>query len=99
PILADELRALGASAVEPGRGGVAFRGDKPLLYRANLWLRTAVRVLQPLLADVPVTSPDELYAAAQTLDWQQYLAPDMTLAVDANVRDSKITHSQYAARR
>src|SRR5579871_4206060 len=38
PILADELRTLGASAVEPGRGGVHFAGDQALLYRANLWL-------------------------------------------------------------
>jgi putative N6-adenine-specific DNA methylase len=99
PMLADELRALEAADVDPGRGGVAFRGDRALLYRANLWLRTAVRVLQPLLSGVPVTSPDELYAAVQTVDWQGYLTADMTLAVDANVRDSRITHSQYAARR
>ena len=36
-----------------GRGGVAFAGDSALVYRANLWLRTAVRVLRPVLhADV-----------------------------------------------
>ena len=47
PVLAGELTALGAAPVEPGRGGVAFAGDAALLYRACLWLRTAVRVLQP----------------------------------------------------
>ena len=49
PILAEELAALGAADVEPGRGGVAFPGDAALLYRANLWLRTAIRVLRPIL--------------------------------------------------
>jgi putative N6-adenine-specific DNA methylase len=97
PILADELRALKARDVTPGRGGVAFAGGKALLYLSNLWLRTAVRVLRPLL-EAPVQSPEELYAAVQTLDWQEHLTPEHTLAVDCNVRDSRITHSQYAAR-
>jgi putative N6-adenine-specific DNA methylase len=97
PILADELHALQARDVTVGRGGVAFAGNKTLLYKANLWLRTAVRVLRPVL-DSPVASPEELYAAVQTLDWQEFLTPDHTLAVDCNVRDSRITHSQYAAR-
>jgi putative N6-adenine-specific DNA methylase len=98
PVLADELRALNASDVQIGRGGVAFRGDLALLYQANLWLRTAVRVLAVVL-EAPVSSTDELYAAVQTIDWSRYMTPEHTLAVDANVRDSAITHSQYAARR
>jgi putative N6-adenine-specific DNA methylase len=98
PVLARELTALGAGDVEPGRGGVRFRGDHALLYRANLWLRTAVRVLRPVL-EAEVRSPDELYDAVRTVNWGEYLTPDHTLAVDCNVRDSAITHSQYAARR
>jgi putative N6-adenine-specific DNA methylase len=95
-VLSGELRDLGAAEVEPGRGGVHFTGDKTLLYRANLWLRTAIRVLQPIL-DAPVASPEELYDAVQTVDWSRYLTPEHTLAVDCNVRDSHITHSKYAA--
>jgi putative N6-adenine-specific DNA methylase len=98
PVLAEELHALGAAQVEPGRGGVHFSGDLALLYQANLWLRTAIRVLRPIL-DVKVTSPDELYEAVRSLDWSQYLTPEHTLAVDCNVRDSHITHSKYAALR
>jgi putative N6-adenine-specific DNA methylase len=97
-VLADELRALGAAGVEPGRGGVHFRGDLALLYQANLWLRTAIRVLRPIL-EVKVVSPDELYEAVRALDWSPYLTPEHTLAVDCNVRDSHITHSKYAALR
>jgi putative N6-adenine-specific DNA methylase len=98
PVLADELRALGAAAVEPGRGGVAFQGDQATLYRANLWLRTAIRVLRPIL-EAPVQSPDDLYDAVRSVDWSRYLTPDHTIAVDCNVRDSQITHSKYAALR
>jgi putative N6-adenine-specific DNA methylase len=98
PVLAEELHALGAAQVEPGRGGVHFSGDLALLYQANLWLRTAIRVLRPIL-QADVTSPDELYEAVRALDWSRYLTPEHTLAVDCNVRDSQITHSKYAALR
>jgi putative N6-adenine-specific DNA methylase len=96
PLLARELRELGAAHVVEGRGGVHFQGDRATLYRANLWLRTAVRVLMPIL-EVPAASPEELYDAVQTVDWSQYLTPEHTLAVDCNVRDSNLTHSKYAA--
>ena len=97
-VLARELAGLGAVEPWPGRGGVTFQGDNALLYRANLWLRTAVRVLRPLL-EADVRSTDELYDAVRTIDWSEYLTPDHTLAVDCNVRDSAITHSLYASRR
>jgi putative N6-adenine-specific DNA methylase len=96
PVLAQELAALQAQEIVPGRGGVAFAGTQELLYQANLWLRTAVRVLQPIL-ETQVQSPEELYDAVQTLDWSRYLTLDHTFAVDCNVRDSAITHSHYAA--
>jgi putative N6-adenine-specific DNA methylase len=98
PILAEELRQLDATKIVVSRGGVSFSGNWTVFYKANLWLRTAVRVLMPIL-EAEVTSPDELYQAVQTLDWSSYMTPDQTLAVDCNVRDSRITHSQYAARR
>ncbi|MGH9678174.1 MAG: THUMP domain-containing class I SAM-dependent RNA methyltransferase, partial [Candidatus Acidiferrum sp.] len=98
PILADELLAIGATEVVKGRGGVSFAGDQALLYKANLWLRTAIRVLQPIL-EVDVHSPDELYEAVRGIDWSAILTPEHTLAVDCNVRDSQITHSKYAALR
>jgi putative N6-adenine-specific DNA methylase len=98
PVLAGELSALGASQVESGRGGVTFHGDAAMLYRACLWLRTAVRVLRPV-HEFDAHSPDELYDAVRAINWNDWMTPDHTLAVDCNVRDSAITHSQYAARR
>jgi putative N6-adenine-specific DNA methylase len=97
-ILADELRVLAADDIHPDKGGVHFAGDLALLYRANLWLRTAIRILVPIL-DAPVRSPDELYEAVRHIRWDEHMTPDHTLAVDANVRDSSITHSKYAALR
>ncbi len=97
-ILFEELWDLGAHDIQAGRGGVSFAGELTHLYRANLYVRTAIRVLVPVL-EADVQSPDELYQAVQSLDWSQFMTPSQTLAVDCNVRDSRITHSLFAALR
>jgi len=98
PILARELLAIGATNIDSGRGGVSFEGEHRIVYRANLELRTAVRVLKPIL-QAEVFSPDELYEVVRTIDWSTIMTPEQTLAVDCNVKNSFITHSQYASRR
>lgn len=96
PVVAEELAGLRAQAIEPRRGGVAFRGDVALGYAANLWLRSAVRV-QQLVLDAPVRSREELLAAVREVEWERWLDVDGTFAIDASVRDSRITHSGFAA--
>jgi putative N6-adenine-specific DNA methylase len=95
-VLQEELRQLEANDVTIGTGGVHFTGELLKLYEANLWLRSAIRVLRPIL-ETPARTPEELYEAVRSVDWSRYLTPEHTLAVDCNVRDSAITHSHYAA--
>ena len=47
-ILAKELQALGAQNVEQGVRMVSFKGDKGFMYKANLSLRTALKILKPI---------------------------------------------------
>ncbi|MCL4499126.1 MAG: THUMP domain-containing protein [Chloroflexi bacterium] len=96
PVLAAELEALGAGEVRSEVGGVAFTGDMAVAYKANLWLRTANRVLMPL-REFECDSDQALYDGVRSIDWRKHLTTDMTFAIDANVRDSAITHSKYAA--
>lgn len=95
-LLAGELRALGVTVAAVESGGVRFTGDMTDCWRANLWLRTANRVLLPL-AVFPCDSPQALYERVRELDWPALLTPDMTLAVDCNLRDSAMTHSGFVA--
>lgn len=95
-IAAAELEALGITDAKPGKGGVAFVANRAGLYRANLWLRTASRVLVQL-AVFPCKTPDELYAGVFALDWSGLITPAMTLAVDCSLRDSALTHSGFVA--
>lgn len=91
-----ELAVLGINNAKPGKGGVAFSTDLNGLYRANLWLRTASRVLVQL-AQFPCSGPSELYSGVHTIAWQELITPDMTLAVDCSLRDSALTHSGFVA--
>ncbi len=95
-LLAEELRPLGAQDIQLGTAGVACSGDLDIAYRICLWSRTANRLLMSLTRFMAETQ-EALYAGIQTIDWAQHLGPDDTLAVDANVSNSKIHHSRFAA--
>jgi 23S rRNA (guanine2445-N2)-methyltransferase / 23S rRNA (guanine2069-N7)-methyltransferase len=96
PVLAEELRHLGAGMIKEGPAGVAFEGPLALGYRACLWSRTASRVLMHL-ADVPAATPEALYDGIRGIDWSEHLAPAGTLLVDFSAQRSTITHTHFGA--
>jgi 23S rRNA (guanine2445-N2)-methyltransferase / 23S rRNA (guanine2069-N7)-methyltransferase len=98
PLLADELRALGAEQVRESRGGVMFAGTLRAAYAACLWSRTANRILFPL-ARFAAATPEALYAGVREIDWAEHLGPDGTLAVDFVSSRSGMTHTQYGAQK
>ncbi len=98
PIVADELRALGAQDVSEARGGASFGGPFSIAYRACLWLRSANRVFLPL-ARFPAPDADRLYAAVTCMPWENDLSPDGTLAVDFTGGNENIHHTQFGAQR
>ena len=88
-----ELAALGAEKTLKAPGGVYFDGNWALCYRANLRLRTASRILLPIL-DFTAYKPEELYDNVRRHDYTKYISSRGTLAVDASVRDSEIFRDQ-----
>lgn len=97
-VLADELRALGAQNVTPGRRMVAFEGDKELMYRANLSCRTALRILKPIVK-FTAGDPDTLYEMTKEYDWSTLLSPDKTFSIDSVVNSELFNHSRYVTYR
>lgn len=94
PLLAKELRNLGAIDVKEGIRSVSFLGDKGFMYKANLSLRTAIKVLKPITS-FKIFSEEDLYREINNYPWEDYLENDQTLAVDTTVHSEKFTHSQY----
>ncbi|RRQ49066.1 class I SAM-dependent RNA methyltransferase [Maribacter algicola] len=97
-ILAKELRNLGAGNVEVGVRSVAFDGDTGFMYKANLCLRTAIKIIKPI-SSFHVSGEDDLYKKVFRMDWAEYLSVDDTFAIDATVFSDNFTHSLYVSQK
>lgn len=96
PLLAKELRNLGAIDVKEGVRSVTFYGDTGFMYKANLSLRTAIKVLKPFKS-FKVLSEQDLYNEIYKIQWEEHLDATDTLAIDATIHSEKFTHSKYVA--
>jgi len=95
-ILAKELLDLGAMDIKEGNRMVSFVGDKGFMYKANLCLRTAIKVLKPY-ESFTANSEQELYDNIKKLPWEKFLDVEGSLAIDSAVHSEIFTHSQYVA--
>lgn len=95
-ILARELQVLGAQDVEPGVRMVSFKGDKGFMYKANLSLRTALKILKPIY-HFRAYNEQSLYKGIQGIDWAQYLAADWSFVIDVTLHSDHFNHSQFVA--
>jgi len=94
-LLADELRALGASHLAPENGGVGFAADLATGYAANLHSRIASRVLRQV-GRRPYANEDDVYEAAFAVDWDDHLSPRQTLRVDVSASRSPLASLEFA---
>ena len=97
-VLATELVAMGANNVQLQRRAVSFTGNKELMYKANMQLRTASRVLKPIAA-FKALNPDEVYEQVKKIDWEKYMSVDTTFAIDSTVFSDEFRHSMFVAYR
>lgn len=95
-ILAAELKALGAQEVQAGLRVVNFKGDKGFMYKANLALRTALKILKPIHR-FRAFNDTLLYKGISEIDWSKYLLDHQTFVVDVTVHSEHFTHSQFVA--
>jgi len=97
-VLAGELEALGAENIKKLNRAVSFTGDNEMLYRANLHLRTAVKLLKPI-HHFKAQNEQELYDAVYEYDWQQHFEQQKTFAIDSVVHSRFFNHSQFVSLR
>lgn len=97
-LLSKELRQLGAQNIKVGVRNVSFSGDKGFMYKANLALRTATKILKPIHS-FKIKTEQDLYDQVYKMDWTPYLKPTGTLAVDATINSTVFTHSLYIAQK
>ena len=95
-LLENELRQIGAQHIKKGIRNVRFTGDKGFMYKCNMGLRTATKILKPIL-QFKVKDENELYKKIKDIAWEKYIDVDATLAVSATLSGDIFTHSQYIA--
>ncbi len=95
-VLAAELEALDMEYIKPGNRVVTCSGNLRQLYEANMWCRTAIRILKPI-RNFKARDEKDLYQQVQKTNWSEYLDLEQTFAIDAVVSHSTFEHSLFVA--
>ena len=97
-VLCDELKALGAQNIRKERRAVSFEGDLSLMYRTNVWLRTASRVLKTIRS-FEASDADTIYREVKKIEWDEYMSVSQTFVVNATVYSDSFRNSQFVSYR
>lgn len=97
-ILAKELQMLGAQDVEQGVRMVSFKGDLGFMYKANLCLRTALKVLKPIY-QFRAFNEVSLYKGISGMDWSKYLDANHTFVIDSTVFSDHFNHTEFVSQK
>ncbi|HQZ92120.1 MAG TPA: THUMP domain-containing protein, partial [Flavobacteriales bacterium] len=97
-VLRLELLKLGARDLERHNRAVSFTGDLGFMYKANLCLRTALRILVPL-ETFEARSPEELYISLREIDWETFMGVKDTFMFRVSLNSTYFGHSQYVAQK
>jgi putative N6-adenine-specific DNA methylase len=92
-----ELKKLGVKG-KAQVGGVSFRGEAETMYAANLWLRTASRIVLRI-ASFHASTFHELERRARQVPWANFLKTDTAVRVRVTCRKSRLYHSDAVAQR
>jgi putative N6-adenine-specific DNA methylase len=80
------------------RGGISFKGERIDLYRANLYLRTASRILVRVGNFFRAETFPELEERASRLPWERFLRPGQPISMRVTCHKSKLYHTDAVAR-
>lgn len=97
-VLAREVRALGGREVKTANRAVICRGDMGFVIKANLWLRTAIRILVQL-DRFQIRDEENLYKKLKAMPWEQMFDVNKTLVVDATVFSDQYRNSLFIAQK
>ncbi len=98
PILAKELRNLGAGNVREGVRNVTFEGDLGFLYKANICLRTALKVFKPIKS-FKVLNERDLYKHMYAIDWTSHFDVEKSFAIDTTMSSDVFRNSMYVSQK
>ena len=97
-ILQKELQQLGAQNLKRGNRFVSFEGDKGFMYKANLCLRTALKILKPIHSE-RIQNEESLYKVFYNFPWEDHIDVNSKFVIDSVVNGQIFTHSQFVSQK
>ncbi len=97
-LLCKEAMEKGFKKPVPDKGGVSIKGDWPEVWRANLVIRGASKILVRITT-FRVVHLSQLDKRARQIPWAEILLPNTSIRVDASCKSSRVYHEKAAAER
>src|ERR1041385_1954143 len=97
-VLAKELLQLGAKDIVPFKRGVSFVGDLGFLYKANLCLRTALKVIIPI-HHFKASDNEGFYKGIKEITWEKFISYTDSIKIECVVNSDNFDHSLFMAQK
>ncbi|MDI1356348.1 MAG: class I SAM-dependent RNA methyltransferase [bacterium] len=97
-ILEKELQQMGGKDITVFKRGVSVVGDLGFLYKANLCLHSALKVIVPI-TKFTAENEQELYDNIKLIDWERFISNSDTLMVEAVSNSEIFTHSLFISQK
>lgn len=94
-VLAKELLHLGGRDIVEFKRGVSVVGDLGFLYKANLCLHTALKIVIPI-TKFTADSEYEFYDNIKRIEWEKFISVTDSIMIESVLNSEIFTHSLFA---
>ena len=96
--LCKELKTIDAIDIFKSNRIVHFKGNKEIMYKANICLRTALKILLPI-AKKKVSNYESLYKFSFDFEWEKFFDKDSSFYINSVCFGKDFTHSLYVSQK
>ena len=97
-VLEKELHQLGGKDIVPFKRGVSVVGDLGFLYKINLCLHTALKVIIPIVK-FEANNEQELYDNIKLIEWEKFISNTDTIMIEGVTNSEIFTHSLFVSQK
>ena len=97
-VLEKELHQLGGKDIVPFKRGVSVLGDLGFLYKINLCLHTALKVIIPIVK-FEANNEQELYDNIKLIEWERFISNTDTIMIEGVTNSEIFTHSLFVSQK
>lgn len=96
PLLESELQEVGCENIKPVKRGFTFQATEEIMYKLNYTSRFGIRLLMEAFT-FSFSTKEEYLKNISKFEWDTYVEPGKTIAVDAVITKSNIFNNSHFA--